>query len=271
MGNRSVIFLALISGAVAWGQSANAFPSFEVASIKPSPPPDGQGFTQGCRSDPGRITCTHITATNLFEMAYRIDSFQLSGIGTNLGRFEIAVTVPAGATKEQIQLMWRNLLTDRFKLAVHREPKKVPTYELVVAKGGPKMKESVDSDPSPPPQADLPPTLGKDGFPDLPPGVGMAIMRNKARWRATKVTAESIAAFLATQLRQPVTDATGLKRNYDFTLSWVSVEPPVGDASESDGPTLFSAVQNQLGLKLEPKTGSVEMLVVDHIEKPTEN
>jgi uncharacterized protein (TIGR03435 family) len=295
----ATILLMALSSVAARSQSAEAPVAFEVASIKSSPPPDGRGMRVGCpASDPGRIACTNINLANLVTMAYGIAHYQLVGLSlSDSDRFEIAVKIPAGATKDQIKLMWQTLLAERFKLAVHREKKEVPVYELVVAKGGPKMQESVEepptsSDTAPaPPMRDGPPKLDKDGFPDLPPGRGtsMAMMNGKARWRATKETTGMLASMLGTQLSQPVTDATGLKGKYDFTLSWVTGSfgggrggaavsqpeggsPLAGMSEPDDGPTLFSAVQSQLGLKLEQKKGSIEVLVVDHAERmPTEN
>jgi uncharacterized protein (TIGR03435 family) len=160
------------------------------------------------------------------------------------------------------------------------------------------MQESVEapppgSDTAPSPQLDPGPpwklAMGKDGFPDLPSGTSMAVIDGKARWRATKATTEQIASKLAAQLGQPVTDATGLKAKYDFRLSWSTESlsagrvaaiaskpeggsPLAGIGESEDGPTLLSAIQSQLGLKLERKKGSIEMLVVDHVDKvPTEN
>lgn len=295
----ATIFLMALSILPAWSQSAGAPVTFEVASIKLSPPPDGRGMRVGCPgSDPGRITCTNINLANLVTMAYGIAHYQLVGLSlSDSDRFEIAVKVPAEATKDQIKLMWQNLLAERFKLAVHREKKEVPVYELVVAKGGPKMQESVEGPPptgdaAPPPRMrDGPPKLDKDGFPDLPPGrgSGMVMMNGKARWRATRETTGMLASMLGGQLSQPVTDATGLQGKYDFTLSWVTGSfgggrggaavsqpeggsPLAGMSEPDDGPTLLSAIQSQLGLKLEPKKGSIEVLVVDHVERvPTEN
>jgi uncharacterized protein (TIGR03435 family) len=154
---------------------------------------------------------------------------------------------------------------------VHREAKEVPVYELLVAKGGPKMQESVEE---PPPAADAPSaprpdsgprklTLDKDGFPELGLGASMAMMGNKARWRAVKATTAQIASMFAAQLGQPVNDATGLRGKYDFTLSWVTESrggsrgaavagPPEGgsplagmDDSEA-GLTLVQAIQTKV-------------------------
>ena len=235
---------------------------------------------------------------NLVTMAYGISSYQLSGLEYSMtDRYEITAKIPDGATKEQISLMWQNLLKERFKLAVHYETKPAQVYELTVAKGGLKIQESVeapaepaDTPPGPKPDAGprKPLSLASDGFPDIPPG-GMAMMRGVARWRPVRITMEAVASMLGAQLHQPVTDATGLKGKYDFTLSWVTGgggggrgaaiasqpggESPLAGLGDSEtGPTLLDAVQKQLGLKLEQKKGSIQMLVVDHVERvPTEN
>src|SRR5579872_1763136 len=103
----AAIFLIL----PAWSQS------FEVASIKPSPPPNGRGMRVGCPADPGRITCTNMNLANLVTMAYGIQHYQLSGLSiADQDRFELAVKIPGGATKDEIKLMWQNLLANRFKL-----------------------------------------------------------------------------------------------------------------------------------------------------------
>jgi uncharacterized protein (TIGR03435 family) len=270
-------------------------PTFEVASIKPSPPPS-RGRVVGCPSDPGRIACTYMTVSALIWLAY--EPSRLEGITGDIGRFanryDVYVKVPPGSTKEQIRLMWQNLLAERFKLKVHHEPKEVQGYDLVVAKGGPKMKEAAETPPasdSPPPTlvptgAISAPHLGSDGFPELRPGTTSAMVANKARWRQDAATPEGIATMLSSQLGQPVHDSTGLKGKYAVTLSWVTGPPgagrgaavaqpeagsPIAESSEPEGPTLIEALQSQLGLRLEPKKVTVQVLVVDHVEKPTEN
>jgi uncharacterized protein (TIGR03435 family) len=286
--------LPLIFASACWAQPADASSTFEVASIKPSPPPSGRGIRVGCPADPGRITCSNMNMASLVTMAYGIASYQLSGLEySTTDRYELAVKIPEGATKDQIKTMWQNLLKERFKLVVHFETKAAPVYELTVAKGGLKIHESVEdpapaADAPPPPRPDggprKPLALASDGFPDIPPG-GMAMMNGVARWRPVRITMKGIASMLGLQLGQPVNDATGLTGKYDLTLSWVTgggrfpagASQPAGSplAGIEDSPVgqdLMGAIQTQLGLKLEQKKGSIEMLVVDHVERvPTEN
>jgi uncharacterized protein (TIGR03435 family) len=293
-----ILFTVLLSGA-AWSQSVEAPLAFEVASIKQSPSSDLRGMTVGCPADPGRITCTNVNLVYLVTMAYGIQRYQLSGLtpSPNMERYEIAVKLPEGTTRDQIGRMWQKLLADRFKLAIHRETKEAQVYELVVAKGGLKMKEWVEPPPAgedaaPAPKADSGPgsrpKLDKDGYPELGPTTSMAIMGSKARWHAVKATTAMIASMLAAQTGQPVNDVTGLTGKYEFTLSWftgsgggrgaaIASQPeggsPLAGMNETDeGPSLIMAIQSQLGLKLEQKKGTIEMLVVDHVERaPTEN
>jgi uncharacterized protein (TIGR03435 family) len=307
MRNAAGLLLTVLWSGVPLGQSADSPVAFEVASVKASPPPGGRGMRVGCNGgpgskDPGTITCTNMNLANLVTMAYGIAHYLLSGLSPgDSERFEIAAKLPAGATKDQVELMWQNLLAERFKLAVHRENKEISGYELVVAKGGLKVKESAPPPPAPaatddaappaPPRPAGPPKfqLDKDGFPDLPAGRGasMIMMNGKARWRASDETMEQLAAMLGVQLDQPVKDATGLQGKYDFTLSWANESfgggrgalagpdggaPAAGLAEPDNGPTLLQAIQSQLGVKLEQKKTPVEILVVDHVEKvPTEN
>jgi uncharacterized protein (TIGR03435 family) len=300
MRSTSGTLLILLFGGAVMAQSPDPATTFEVASIKQSPPLNGGMMRVGCNGgpgnkDPGRITCTNINVANLVLMAYGISHFQLSGLSiSDQDRFELAVKLPEGATKDQVKVMWQNLLKERFKVMVHRETKDTQVLELVVAKSGLKVKESTPQ-PTPDPDAPAPPpapaakfNLDKDGFPQLPPGrsPGMIMMNGKARWRASESTMAQVASMLAAQLGQPVNDATGLTGKYDFSLFWatensgarvgggaiVSGSPIAGLPDSDGGPTLQSAIQSQLGLKLEQRKGTIEMLVVDHAEKlPTEN
>ena len=138
---------------------------FEVASIKPSPPPaPGMGIVVGCRggpgtNDPALYTCQNISLSNLVTVAYRIDYYQLSAPDwATMARFDLRAKVPEDTTKEQLALMIQGLLADRFRLVVHRESREIQRYELTVAKDGPKFKDA-----APPPQ-------GTPGTPRLRPG-----------------------------------------------------------------------------------------------------
>ena len=311
------ICMMAFTGCLVYGQTADKQLSFDVASVKPATPPtpDGRGMIRMAgpsggpgTKEPGRIHYPYMSLKNILMSAYDVKNFQIVGPGwLDTERFDITATMPPDTTKEQFRAMLQNLLAERFKMTIHRETKELPMYSLMVAKGGPKMQEAAavpapkeDGD-APPPPAPLPmqPKMGPDGFPILPQlagrgGLFMMMMNGRARFIAQQQTMQDLASRLTNQLSRTVTDATGLKAKYDFTLTFspegmngpmgpLPPPPPppgggggspvagMGDAGETL-PDIFAAVQAQLGLKLEPKKGPVELIVVDHAEKmPTEN
>lgn len=270
-------------------------PSFDVASIKPAKPPsDGRMFVQ-MSNDPGREDYTNVSLQGMITRAYGVKDYQVTGPDwINSIRFDVTATHPPNAPREQIQLMLQALLADRFRLTIHRKKKDLPAYALVVAKNGPKLKESKEGDAPPPPLP--PPPASMSGA-----GGGVSVNRQVIAGRgggtfmfggghlaATKQTMSAFADMLARQTDRPVIDETGLKGAYDFALDYAPEggargpmpfatagggdgRGPVASAPD-DAPSLFAALQQQLGLKLEPKKLPLEMIVIDHIEKvATEN
>jgi len=320
------VALALLPAAHVWAQADADKLTFEVASVKPAAPPvDGRMMVRSTGGpgtpDPGQATFTNLTQRLLLAKAYGVQEYQISGPSLlDSERYEIVVKVPKGATKEQFMVMLQNLLAERFKLTLHRETKVLPLYALVVAKNGPKLKESAapapggaepkdgppgygppppggpnaGPPPGPPPgEAGMPrPQFDKDGFPKLPPGAGragvmMMMINGRARLIGNGQPLSKLADALARQLGRPVVDQTGLTANYDFTLDFdpeggmagrgrmLAPGPPHGgegdgpgaNPPENENPGLFTALQEQLGLKLEQKKGPLEVLIVDHSEK----
>jgi len=274
--------------------------AFDVASIKLATVPEGvtiDGSMVMARrgvpiprdsggpgtSDPGRIHYPLVSLKDLLGRAY--DSyFEIVGPGwLNTQVVQVDATMAPDTTKEQLREMLRNLIADRFGLKYHCEKKEVAGYALEVAKGGSKMKESADG-PAPQEQdggAQIQRSpLGADGFPSqspLPPGrPGLRIFfTNQGRRRiyAQQQTMHELVDSLASQLRQDaegptgpriiVTDATGLTAKYDFVLSFSRDGAPDAETL----PSVFSALQSHLGLKLEPKRVPVDVMVIDHMEK----
>lgn len=330
--------LFTLAGALAFGQAGDTRRlEFEVASIKPAAQPGGPGrptfigFRGGPGTDdPGQITYTGLPLRFLITNAYDVKPYQVIGPAwLDTERFDVTAKVPSGTTKEQARVMIQNLLADRFGLKLHHDTKDSQVYELVVDKGGPKLKLSdVQDDPPPakpdpaaPPPPPGPPKLGKDGFPQLD-RPGLFTMMNispsgpRARLMAKAQTMAQLATPLGNQVNRPVVDKTGLTGKYDFTLEF-SFEPggggPMGlpmpplppggfggagggegggaggrataagpgggpspapaEAQSTDSaPTVFAALREQLGLRLEQKKAPLDMLVIDHVEKtPTEN
>ena len=241
--------------------AADAPAVFEVATIKPSNPDQpGKVFTVK-----GRQVITINTTTNdLINFAYDLHPRQIVGATPWMESEKYDVTGQPESqgqpSRAQLSEMMRKLLEDRFKFAFHREKRELPVYAITVAPGGPKLTKN-DTNPN-----GLPGLFFK-GLGTLP---GMnATMGDLARAMQTAV------------LDRPVVDMTGLQGRWDFTLRWtpdetqfvnMGVRVPPPPANDPDAPPgLFTAFQEQLGLKLESTKGPVEVLVVDRIEKPSEN
>jgi uncharacterized protein (TIGR03435 family) len=237
-------------------------PSFEVATIKPGDPNDQRTFVGTQKG--GHFFTINASLKMLIGFAYNVRPHQLMGGPKWLDADKYTIdakpdsAIPRGPQAEgQYRLMAQSLLEERFKLMVHRETKEGPIYELVVAKGGPKLKEFVET--------------GAPG----PRGVGM----RGPHLTGADASMDVFANVLAAMLGRSVVDKTGLKGKYEFTLDWTP-DPgqggfgPAGPPPPSDGPSgpsIYTALQEQLGLKLESAKGPVEMIVIDHAEKPDAN
>jgi uncharacterized protein (TIGR03435 family) len=288
--------MPLICASAVYSQTADHQPAFEVVSIKPSAPYDpAVGRITRSRGgpgtdDPGMYTCENCSLASLVSNAYDMPQYRVTAPDwMPVTTFIVSTKVPVGTTKDQFHLMLQNMLAERFKLAVHRDKKEMQMYELVVAKGGPKLKRSPgepppkDADTEPDRKASAPLKLAADGYPALSEGTSMAIMNGRARLMYPRETMESFATMLSYQIGRPVTDATGVAGKFDISLFWdaggsrrsaaAEGNTPLAGTSDPDaGPTIFEAIQSQLGLKLESKKGPVDILVVDHAEKvATEN
>jgi uncharacterized protein (TIGR03435 family) len=261
--------------------------TFEVATVKASPPNDGR-YIRGCKggpgtSDPGLWRCTNATIAMLIARAYDIQHYQLAAPDWTANvNYEISAKVPLDTSKEQFREMIRNLLSDRFKLEFHWSKKEMPVYDLMIAKGGPKLKEWADK---PEGEGKDDPPAGKggqvdaDGYPVLAKDCSGCMTINaagKARYRATKESLKEFADMIGNQLGMPANDRTGLTGKYDITLSWSSgggiSRRPDAEGSADPGITMEAAVQQQLGLKLVSTKGQVDIIVVDKVDRnPGEN
>ena len=269
---------------------------FETASVKPAKAPNGVIVSGGKvmvtrgggaqiprniggpgSSDPGRIHYPLIDMKDLLRRAWGDSYFEITSPGwLDMQLVAIDATMPPDTTKEQFSEMLRNLIIDRFKLTFHIETKEISGYSLVVAKNGPKMKESPDQNGSAPGEPAPPTSRDADGFPILPPRTGAWCVSFRNPGDIHRLTCQQQAMHdLAGHLAEPnstVTDATGLTAKYDFTLTYSGGDSGGLPDAAAPLPDIFSAVQSQLGLRLEPKKVTVRLMVVDHIEKtPTRN
>jgi len=237
------------------------FDQFDVATIKPVEH-DPKGGRYIVMQSVNRFICKDYTLKLLIAAAYELNSVEISGGPTWLesDHFDIAAVTPGDVrpTHSEQMAMLRNLLADRFKLAFHRESKEFSIYELTVAKGGPKLKPSASA-PDDPPQT----------ISTVYPHRLLMPARNAAMGDFVSVLQRAI-------LDRPVVDKTGLEGRFDFDLEWAPDETQFGgaiSAAPDDAPSapLFTAIQQQLGLKLTATKGPVQALVVDHAEQPSAN
>jgi uncharacterized protein (TIGR03435 family) len=282
---RIVTFTGLLVGMAcgALGQE------FEVASIRVYTAPAGgppaaraQGGPDS--ADPSRVRYVNQSLKDLLMSAYGVKRYQISGPPWLDGqKFEIVAKVPESATGDQVKIMLRNLLAERFKVATHRETRELPVFELTVGKSGPKMKaasdkpaDTPDSLPTGAPGAPLMAgrvKMGPDGcpdFPDLRLGSRFFFMNGRGCLTAVQETMAGLAGMLSGRFDRPVLDKTGLSGKYDFILHFdpsgvVGTMPPEG--GDNPLPDVFAAVQQQLGLRLEARKAPIDLLVIDYAEK----
>jgi len=254
--------------------STTTLPVYDVVSVKPNKS-NGNNIRISFNDD--SFEATNAPLKVILQIAYGIRQDLISGgpewIGSD--RFDIKAKVldPNTAqlkklSREQRAAMLLPLLADRFQVKAHKETKELPVYELVQVKGGSKLKEA-PPEPTPSPNA-----------PDAPkpkPGTGRGSTwiqndGHNLKLTATAVKLESLTNVLAQELNRTVIDKTGLAGNYDISLKFAPENaPPQDTAGDDAAPSLFTALQEQLGLKLQPSKGPVETLVVDHVEPPSED
>jgi uncharacterized protein (TIGR03435 family) len=252
---------------------------FEVASVKVSSPQSQRGMAGGPGTgDPDRYSFNRATLLDLISIAHHMEYFQVvSKIPLDQERFDIVAKLPTGATRQQLRVMLRNLLVQRFSLKEHTESRDFPVYELEVAKSGPKLTES-GSDSSA--VQDRRPS--DQAFPDLPAGrPGLKTIQTPSggnvlvRMRARQQPIDELAGWLHTPDGRPVVNKTGLTGKYDFTFEYahpLSSLPSHATAEPLSLPDLFSALQQQLGLQLVRKKLPFDVVVVESVSKfPTEN
>jgi len=246
-------------------------PPFEVATIKATKADVDESMLMFTADG---VSITGIPLAMIMREAFSTEDDHLIGEPpwVKSSRFDIEAKVaPEDAPKlkglsfAQRKAMLVELLVDRFGLKYHRETRDLPVYDLVIAKGGLKMQPSKDQEP------------GK--------GRHMMMVDGPGKLESTAMKVENLRHVLSQQLGRTVVDKTGLTGNYDFTLNWTPDQPTPGMEAQGDapsapnddaapstpGPSLFTAIEEQLGLKLESSKGPEEVIVIDHIEQPSAN
>ena len=284
-GMRGLALFFLAAAVMATAQTSGDL-TFEVASVKPwGPAHDGPGvFRIGPKTDdPERIMIEPASMLRLLVLATGFDFDQISAptwVATEL--YGVNAKVPPGTTKEQVRMMWQNLLAERFNLKFHYAAKDFPVYELTVAKNGPKLRKSgtgfVVEPGFPAPKAGsgyglsiVPIRNVRQTFLDIP--WRTSVSNSRGMWQ--RRISRGMWGYVSVAR---VVDKTGLAGTYDFTLEYAGrfqstlSAPPLPDGQVDTAALLFDALRQQLGLQLEEKETQLPVLVVDHVDRvPSEN
>jgi uncharacterized protein (TIGR03435 family) len=274
MITRMTLWMAAV--ALALGQT----PAFEVASVKPATPGDTGAFVRFLPG--GRFSAVNVPLNFLIQRTYQLRDFQIVGdprwmaviADGYAARYMIEAKGDPSANEAQVGEMVKTLLADRFQLKVHKETRELPVYALIPAKTGIKLQAAKDT--------------------ENPRGRGGVASMLRGWIQGTKVPMASLVLALSQSLDRPVVDKTGFSDAFDFRLTWT---PDTGDGADASAPTdgscpssftafqqqrgmkvetwscpsIFTAVQDQLGLKLDPQKDPTEVLVIDHVERPSAN
>ena len=263
---------------------------FEVASIKTNPPQAGFHFAADAASggpgtaDPGMFRCSSCSLGTLIIKAFNLQPYQFPNRTSFADRtYDIVAKIPADATGEEFSAMLQNLLKDRFGLTWHFQEKMMKGYHLVIAKNGPKLKESTGAPAEP----------HRSGQPESHNHTGVVAFGATANFHAVNQTTADLARVLSDQIGVPVDDETALPGKYDISLRWSGAgaahpgnhsdgawaghaghdAAPSGPDADPSGPTLFDALQEQLGLRLVPaEQAAARLFVVERVaQRPSEN
>jgi len=248
-------------------------PRVEISSLKLH---TGDGRGPEMRGSPGGFSLKYASLRDMIRAAYGVRDFQIAGgpdwIDTDHYDVETKARVPPS---QMHVVVVEAVLKDRFKLKFHRETRELPVYLLTVAKGGPRMRHSEEGSCTPFDGARMTPRF-KPGDKPFCGAIksGISLWLNKTIDAVGMSVADALTTFLSNNLNRTVVDKTGLTGKYDIHLEWnrqTANEPGNPTPSADDGPSLITAVQDQLGLKLEPGKGPVEVLAIDRVEKPDAN
>jgi len=264
---KSGVLVFIILASRMFAQSTPTRPSFdefEVASIKPIPPGAAGRWIRMLSTN--EFAAKNHSLKTLIAAAYNLSPRAISGgpAWVDSDRYDIVARTPGGVRpnlNEQMSML-RKLLSDRFHLTFHREQKELRAYALTIGKGGPKLKES---------------TVSPDASPEGPAPLIFVVSPQLVRLPGRNATMAELASVMQrAALDDPVLDKTGLTARYDFDLEFTADETVFGgtlgkSTDDSARPGLFSAIQQQLGLRLEATRGLVDVLVIDHVERSSEN
>ena len=249
---RAIMILAVCVCGLIRAQSARNAPQFEVASIKPIGAASDGYSSSGIKTGHGRLDAVNVTLKRCIMGAYGIGPHELSGgpDWINSDRFLIAAKADQPIDDDgALMVMLQNLLVERFKLVIHRETRTMQAFVLEVGKNGPEL-EKAEGGP-----AETHTSSGK----------------GNVSIDARNMDLPAFAQRLAREMELPVVNQTGLPGIYNFKLRWTPETSKGLTDGTAEWPSIFTAIQEQLGLRLHAQKAPVEVLVIDHVEKPSEN
>jgi uncharacterized protein (TIGR03435 family) len=252
----ATVFMAACAGLSIFAQTPA--PDFDVASVRPAAPVDERGAKtrpHHIHTTPGNVVMKNVDIGEAIRWAYNVEKYQVTGpVWMDDTHFDIVAKAAGPATDGQMRVMMQTLLANRFHLTIHRENKEMAGVALLVGKSGSKLKASEDQ--------------GESVFEPVP---------QKIRINMRHMSMQEFASLLSEPMRKPVIDLTEIKGTFDFTIDGSNyAPPPYAPGQGRDEPDevymVTRALQDQLGLKLEPRKFTIDMVVVDRLEKvPTEN
>ena len=263
---------------------------FEVATVRKSPPPGtDNAVTAGVKLDRAQVRIGLLTLRDYIGIAYKVKTNLINGPDwMTTERFDINAKFPPGATADQFPAMLQSLLTSRFGLKFHREPKEMPVYALTIGKTPLKLKEVVDDPNAPAPQAFEASGSGSAAGISVNMGPSGSYTFGGGKFDGKKIEGRMLADVLERYTDRPVVDATGLKGKYDFSFevtpedyqtlliragvnSGAAIPPQALRLLDNGGDPLGNAVE-QLGLKLESRRMPIELFIIDQVSRtPAEN
>ena len=251
-------------------------PTFEVASVKPNK--SGEQKSASFVQPGGRYTATNVTLRMLLRSAYGVHDTQIVGgpNWVNTDRFDIAAqasdAMPPTAFRDQARLMLRPLLAERFKLELHHESREIPVYGLVLARGngafGPQFRRSDGSDCDVTDKSLPADPSAAEPSPPLPCGGGFSRSGHIA---GRRMELAALVSSVSSWADRVILDRTALIGTFDWDLQWTQAPLTADVGADPSGLSLFTAIQEQLGLKLESRRSPVDVLVIDSVQQPTEN
>jgi uncharacterized protein (TIGR03435 family) len=216
--------------------------------VRQSPPRQGDDANTQLNADNAQVSYRNVRFKLLLQIAYNISQDRISGDAwLESEPYDVSATLPKGAGKNDIPVLLQSLLAERFDLAVHHEPRTMSAYDLGVAKGGPKLNRASED------------------------GAGSNYIL-RGRVIGPQFSMEALADTLSRQTGRPVVDRTGLSGLFNVHLTWSPDDTKADQTSVPTGPSIYTALQEQLGLQLRPAKESIDFLIVDHANRiPKEN